>query len=77
RLVFHYMPKHGSRLNMAEIEFSVLSRQCLRRRIPHIETLRHEVGGWQTERNRSKRKANWHFRTPDARIKLSKLYPSF
>jgi len=76
RLVFHYTPKHGSWLNMAEIEFSVLSRQCLARRIPDLHALRHEVNAWQTQRNQSKNKVNWHFRTPDARIKLNKLYPT-
>ena len=77
RLVFHYTPKHGSWLNLAEIEFSVLSRQCLGRRIPNLETLHYELRAWYTQRNESKKKANWHFRTQDARIKLSRLYPIF
>ncbi len=77
RLEFHYTPKHGSWLNMAEIEFSVLSRQCLDRRIPDKATLRHEVAAWETHRNESNATVNWRFTTADARIKLRKLYPSF
>jgi hypothetical protein len=76
RLEFHYTPKHGSWLNVAEIELSVLSRQCLNRRIADLEVLRREVAAWQQSRNQAKAKVNWHFRTPDARIKLSKLYPT-
>lgn len=77
RLTFHYTPKHGSWLNMAEIELSVLSRQCLCRRIPDIEELQHEAAAWQGERNQKGATANWRFKTKDARIKLRKLYPTF
>jgi hypothetical protein len=77
RLEFHYTPKHGSWLNMAEIELSVLSRQCLDRRIPDEKTLRREVNAWQNWRNAHATKVNWQFTTDDARIKLKKLYPSF
>lgn len=71
----HYTPKHGSWLNMAEIELSVFARQCLNRRIPDQDTLRHEVAALQAERNRSLSAVNWRFTTADARIKLKKLYP--
>ena len=77
KLEFHYTPKHGSWLNMAEIEFSVLRRQCLSRRLPDQETLKREVQAWQTSRNEQRAKVNWRFKTDDARIKLKKLYPSF
>lgn len=76
RLKFYHTPKHGSWLNMAEIELSVLSRQCLNRRIPDMASLIREVSAWKMERNQKKTRTNWHFKTPDARIKLSKLYPS-
>lgn len=76
KLEFHYTPKHGSWLNMAEIEFSVLARQCLDRRIPDEETLIHEVRSWQEHRNAIKATVDWQFTTHDARIKLKKLYPS-
>lgn len=76
RLEFHYTPKHGSWLNIAEIELSVLSRQCLNRRIPDREELRQEIEAWQKERNESRVKVYWQFRTDDARIKLAKLYPT-
>ncbi len=76
KLEFHYTPKHGSWLNMAEIELSVLSRQCLDRRIPDQETLRTEVAAWETERNASNATVTWRFTTADARIKLKHLYPS-
>lgn len=75
RLEFHYTPKHGSWLNMAEIELSVLSRQCLDRRIPDQNSLRHEVTAWAERRNRAKSTIDWQFTTADARIKLKKLYP--
>jgi len=75
RLEFHYTPKHGSWLNMAEIELSVFARQCLNRRIPDQDTLRHEVAALEAERNRSASAVNWRFTTADARIKLKKLYP--
>ncbi len=76
RLEFHYTPKHGSWLNMAEIELSVLSRQCLNRRMPDQPTLRTEVTAWATRRNRSGATVHWQFTTADARIKLKKLYPT-
>lgn len=77
RLEFHYTPKHGSWLNIAEIEFSVLSRQCLDQRIPDEATLQREVAAWEEERNTSEKKVNWRFTTQDARIKLNRLYPSY
>ena len=76
KLEFHYTPKHGSWLNMAEIELSVLSRQCLDRRIPDKESLQREVAAWSERRNRDERKIDWQFTTADARIKLKRLYPS-
>ncbi len=76
KLEFHHTPKHGSWLNMAEIEFSVLSRQCLDRRIADQEELRAEVVAWEEERNASGATINWRFTTTDARIKLKHLYPS-
>jgi hypothetical protein len=76
KLEFHYTPKHGSWLNMAEIEFSVLSRQCLDRRIPDEETLIQEIRSWEEHRNEIKATVDWQFTTKDARIKLKKLYPS-
>jgi DDE superfamily endonuclease len=76
-LDFHYTPKHGSWLNMAEIELSVLSRQCLDRRIPDLETLKTEVAVWETRRNDTANKIDWQFTTQDARVKLKHLYPSF
>jgi transposase len=76
KIEFHYTPKHGSWLNMAEIEFSVLSRQCLDQRIGDRETLRREIETWQKERNELCHKMDWRFTTADARIKLKRLYPS-
>lgn len=76
RLEFHYTPKHGSWLNMAEIELSVLSRQCLDRRIPDDDTLKAEIEAWQTKRNQTANTVDWHFTTQDARIKLKHLYPA-
>lgn len=76
KLEFHYTPKHGSWLNMAEIEFSVLRRQCLSRRISDQETLKREVQAWQDQRNQQRATVKWWFRTQDARIKLKTLYPS-
>jgi hypothetical protein len=76
RLEFHYTPKHGSWLTMAEIELSVLNRQCLDRRIPDKATLEHEVGTWEQTRNSRGATVNWRFTTADARIKLKRLYPS-
>jgi hypothetical protein len=76
RLEFHYTPKHGSWLNMAEMEFSVLSRQCLDRRIATAEELLAEVGPWQQHRNEVQTKIEWTFRVADARKKLHWIYPS-
>ncbi|WP_139276586.1 IS630 family transposase [Spirulina major] len=76
RLEFCHTPKHGSWLNMAEIELSVLSRQCLSRRIPDQETLKREVDAWQDERNHQETWIDWRFTTADARLKLQHLYPS-
>jgi len=75
KLEIVYTPKHGSWLNIAEIELSVFSRQCLNRRIPDIETLRSEAEAWQTYRNRTANRVDWRFTTQDARIKLKRLYP--
>ena len=76
RLEIHYTPKHGSWLNMAEIELSILSRQCLDRRIPDQGTLATEVAAWERERNATATRVDWRFTTEDARIKLKHLYPS-
>ena len=76
KLEFHFTPKHGSWLNMAEIEFSVLSRQCLNRRIGDETSLVQEINSWVNNRNHSQATVNWQFTTDDARIKLKKLYPS-
>ena len=76
RLEFHYTPKHGSWLNMAEIEFSVLSRSCLKQRLSGEAALRREVDALVTERNAAKASINWRFNTRDARTKLHRLYPS-
>lgn len=76
RLEIHYTPKHGSWLNMAEIELSVLGRECLDRRIARRATLAREIEHWITARNRRKTFVNWQFTTADARIKLRRLYPS-
>jgi hypothetical protein len=76
KLEFHYTPKHGSWLNMAEIELSVLARQCLDRRIPDQGALGSEVAAWEVRRNHESRTIDWHFSTDDARIKLKRLYPS-
>jgi DDE superfamily endonuclease len=75
RFEFHYTPKHGSWLNMAEIEFSVLSRQCLARRIGDAETLRNEIQAWKQQRSIASKSVDWQFTTADARIKLKRLYP--
>lgn len=76
KLEFHYTPKHGSWLNMAEIELSVLARQCLDRRLPEQTTLQQEVAAWEKRRNQQSRTVDWQFTTSDARIKLKRLYPS-
>jgi hypothetical protein len=75
RLEFHHTPRNGSWLNVAEIELSVLARQCLQRRIGSEPELRKEVDAWTAERNRTQAKVVWHLTTPDARIRLKKLYP--
>jgi hypothetical protein len=75
RLEIHYTPKHGSWLNMAEIELSVLSNQCLNRRIPDMTRMQNEVAVWEKSRNNRNSKINWQFTTDDARIKLLRLYP--
>jgi len=76
KLEWHYTPKHGSWLNVAEMELSVLSRQCLDRRIADLEALRREVAAWVASRNGAVAKVEWQFTTGDARIKLRRLYPS-
>lgn len=76
RLEIHYTPKHGSWLNMAEIELSVLKGQCLDRRIPAMEAMQTHVAAWEKARNSSTRKIVWQFTTSDARIKLRHLYPN-
>jgi transposase len=76
KLEIHYTPKHGSWLNMAEIELSVLSRQCLNRRVPDFETLSAEAHAWQQRRDEKGVRIEWRFSTDDARIKLRRLYPS-
>ena len=75
RLEIHYTPKHGSWLNVAEIELSVMTKQCLARRIPELETLRRETLAWAAQRNERQTGVDWQFTTDDARIKLKRLYP--
>lgn len=75
RLEIHYTPKHGSWLNVAEIELSVLTRQCLGRRIDDLDLLNTELAAWQTATNDDQRQVNWRFTAKDARIKLRHLYP--
>jgi DDE superfamily endonuclease len=77
RLEIHYTPKHGSWLNMAEIELGIMADQCLDRRLPDQDTLADEVRAWEDRRNASGHAINWRFTTADARIKLKHLYPSF
>lgn len=77
RLEMVHTPKHGSWLNIAEIELSVLTRQCLCRRIPNIEILRRETQAWQNRRNAEQKQVNWQFTTNDARIRLKHLYPQY
>lgn len=77
RFEFVYTPKHGSWLNMAEIELQVLNRQCLNRRIDTIEKVIEQTTAWETARNSQEKKINWQFTTDDARIKLKRLYPTF
>ena len=76
RLEFHYTPKHGSWLNMAEIEFSVFSNQCLNRRIGDEVSLKREIAALETQRNQAAATIDWRFSTADARHKLQRLYPS-
>lgn len=76
RFEWHYSPKHGSWLNLAESELAVLSGQCLARRIPDRHSLEREVAAWTARRNTHNAKANWHFTTANARVKLKTLYPS-
>jgi len=76
KLEIHYTPKHGSWLNMAESELSILARQCLNQRIPNLERLRCEVSAWEDERNQAETMMIWRFTTEDARIRLARLYPS-
>lgn len=76
KLEFHYTPKHGSWLNMAELELAALATQCLGRRIPDAQSLERETGAWQEERNRTEVRINWRFTTTDARSKLARLYPT-
>lgn len=76
KLEFHFTPKHGSWLNMAEIELAALSRQCLNRRIPDLVTMQSEIAAWQDHRNAAQVTIDWRFTTDDARHKLKRLYPS-
>lgn len=77
KLEIHYTPKHGSWLNMAELELSHLSRQCLNRRIADKNILINETSAWETKRNSREVKVNWQFTCEDARVKLKKLYPEY
>ena len=76
RLEIHHTPKHGSWLNMAEIELSALGRPCLSRRIAHQDTLKRQIAGWEEKRNAARRQITWQFTTQNARTKLRTLYPS-
>ena len=76
RFEFVYTPKHGSWLNVAEVELNVMTRQCLNRRIDSLEILHDEVAAWQASRDRIQAKVNWQFTTDDARVKLKRLYPT-
>jgi DDE superfamily endonuclease len=76
KLEVHYTPKHGSWLDMAEIELGIMNRQCLNRRLNDVATLRREVAAWENDRNQRSTKVNWRFTTADARVKLRRLYPS-
>lgn len=77
KLEIHYTPKHGSWLNMAEIELAVLARQCLGERMASREDVQHRVVAWLNQRNQTRVKINWRFKTADARLKLKRLYPTF
>lgn len=76
KLEFHYPPKHGSWLNMAEIEWSILQHQCLDRRLPDADTLKREIAAWEPQRNMEQATIDWRFSVTDARKKLERLYPS-
>jgi len=76
RFEWHHTPRHGSWLNIAEMELSVVARQCLDRRIPDMDTLKQEVAAWERARNQAVVKVDWQFTTADARVKLKKLYPT-
>ena len=75
KLAWHYTSEHGSWLNIAECELSVLERQCLARRMPDVESLKREVAAWELRRNQARVTIAWRFTTADARIKLKRLYP--
>ena len=75
RFEWHHTPKHGSWLNVAECELSVVARQCLDRRIPDLDTLKREIAAWERGRNAAAVKVDWQFTTADARVKLKRLYP--
>lgn len=77
RLEIHFTPKHGSWLNIAEIELSALNSQCLDRRIPEVASMRTEISAWEKDRNGRQSKVDWRFTTDDAKVKLKKLYPQF
>lgn len=77
RLEIHYTPKHGSWLNIAEISISILSKQCIDRRIPNVDLLNQEISAWESEYNASHNSVKWQFTTDDARVKLLRLYPVF
>jgi len=76
KLEFHYTPKHGSWLNMAEVEFAVLSTQCLDRRLGNVQVVQNEIAAWERQRNAAHSVINWRFTVPVARVKLERLYPS-
>jgi len=76
KLEFHYTPKHGSWLNIAEAEFAVLSTQCLDRRLGNVQTIQHEIAAWEQQRNDAQATINWRFTVVDARVKLERLYHS-
>ena len=76
KLEIHYTPKHGSWLNIAEIEINVLTRQCINRRIANIENLQKEVAAWEEQRNKAPTPVQWQFTTEKARVKLASLYPN-
>ena len=77
RLEIHFTPKHGSWLNIAEIELSILTKQCLDRRIPHLDVLKKETESWGRKRNAQQKTVDWQFTTAEARLKLKRLYPQF